>query len=116
MLTSAFLVVYNEYKRVYVYIRLHIFNKLTRVGRFSAEQLDSGLPTDLHKSVVCLISQNWLDCLLHSREEFKNLKTDTQKLKKLRPLFFKTAEKYICETVSYLVLLEKGNKNPNFGA
>jgi len=56
-----------------------------------------------------------MDYLLHSKEEFKNLRIDTQKLKKPRPLFWTTAEKYICKTVGCLFLLEKGNKNHNFG-
>lgn len=52
--TSVFLVIYNRCKRVSGCIRVCKFNKLIRVGWFWSEQLDIGLPTLLHKSVLCL--------------------------------------------------------------
>jgi len=52
--TSVFLVIYNGCKRVSECIRVCILNKLMRVGWFLGEQLDNGLPTFIHKSVLCL--------------------------------------------------------------
>jgi len=54
MFTSVILVIYNGCKRMSGCIRVCILNKLVRVGWFLGEQLDNGLPTLIHKSVLYL--------------------------------------------------------------